>query len=76
MPISDGKWCPNALVLILVESWLLDVPIEGLFDQDKGNPNNQEIKALSLMLNELLPMGQPVGEAVVEAVLDPGKGQL
>ena len=48
------------------------VPMKGMLDQDKENPSNQEIKAVSLLFKEL----RPVGEAVVQARMDPGKGHF
>jgi len=54
--------------------------MKGIFDQDKENPSNQEIKALSLLFKELLPVGQLAGQTVVnagmQAGMDPGKGHL
>ena len=38
-----------------------DVPMKGMLDQDKENPSNQEIKALSLLFKELPQVGPPVG---------------
>ena len=52
--------------------WSFDVPMKGMLDQDKENPRNQEIKAISLLFKEL----RPVGEAVVQARMDPRKGHF
>jgi len=53
-----------------------DVPMKGILDQDKVNPSNQEIKALSLLFKELRPVGETVVKDEVQDGMDPGKGHL
>ena len=44
--------------------------------QDKKNPRNQEIKALSFLFKELQPVGETVVKAEVQTGIDLGKGHL
>jgi len=53
-----------------------DVPMKGILDQDKVNPRNQEIKALSFLFKELQPVGETVVKAEVQTGIDLGKGHL
>jgi len=53
-----------------------DVPMRGIYDQNKVSSRNQEIKALSLQLQGPQSVGEAVVKTEVQAGMDPGKGHL
>jgi len=52
------------------------VPMKCMLDQNRENPGNQAIKALSFPFKELRPVGETVVKAAVQAGMDPRKGNL